>query len=67
MDLEQVIADAARPEPPPITLPASLRVTVATALAYGVIYVYLWVFWVYGGSFAGAGRIDIGGGRRESS
>jgi hypothetical protein len=25
------------------------------------------VFWVYGGSFAGAGRSDIGGGRRESS
>jgi DNA invertase Pin-like site-specific DNA recombinase len=25
------------------------------------------VFWVYGGSFAGACRSDIGGGRRESS
>jgi hypothetical protein len=28
---------------------------------------FLGVFWVYGGSFAGAGRSDIGGGRRESS
>jgi hypothetical protein len=43
---------------------SSVQAMVGEAHASSLLF---WVFWVYGGSFAGAGRSDIGGGRRESS
>jgi hypothetical protein len=41
MDLDQVISDATQPEHRSINLPASLRISMATALAYGMVYAFL--------------------------